>query len=404
MNQKGTIALWLVIGAAIILSGGLSIKYLYPPQKPGTFTERSATQILMTKPGTTTESISATQPPPIDKFISKAMLEIQPNTQIEQKTTPAVNPPSICAGAEFNKFECYESYFRNVVEKNGIPRAFAELKSLYNVNSYVKSRAHPLAHIIGQTAAEKFKNVSEAYTQGDSFAWSGYYHGILEGVIGRIGSENLEKELPNICADLAPKERYSFNHYNCVHGLGHGVMANTNDELFKSLKLCDLLSDNWERTSCWSGVFMENIIIDNKNHFTRYLKPTDPLYPCNGVDKPYKSTCYLMQTSYMLKVASGDFTKVFNLCEQAEPEYQPICYQSLGRDASGRSVSDIQITKATCYLGKNFEQQKNCVIGAVKDFISYHHSDVQAKDLCDQLSDDLKPTCLETAKSYYAVF
>jgi len=344
-------------------------------------------------------------PPPIDKFVSQTISEARPEPEKASASTLTEDQlVLICPGAKLTQFECYENHFKNLVSQKGVGVAFTDLKRLYEINSYVKSQAHPLAHIIGQIASEKFPDVSEAYTQGDSFAWSGYYHGVLEGIIGKIGPENLPNQLKNICSDLASKNKYSFDHYNCVHGLGHGVMAHTDDELFKSLKLCDLLSDSWERTSCWSGAFMENIIIDNKNHFTNYLKPSDPLYPCNAVDKQYKDTCYLMQTSYMLKVTSGDFTKVFGLCEQVETEYQPTCYQSLGRDASGRSVSDIQITKTTCQLGKNFDQQKNCVIGAVKDFISYHHSDVQAKNLCAEFSEDLQSICMETAKSYYTVF
>lgn len=394
----GNIALWAIISIAIILGGGLGIKYLTSYQKPIASIQEATIPKPIAPP-------AETEPPPIDKFVSKTISEARPEFEKPAEPILTENQLSpICPGAESNKFECYENYLKNLVSKKGIGTAFAELKRLYELNLYVKSQAHPLAHIIGQAASDKFPDVSEAYTQGDSFAWSGYYHGVLEGIIGKIGPENLPSQLKNICSDLASKNKYSFDHYNCVHGLGHGVMAHTDDELFKSLKLCDLLSDGWERTSCWSGAFMENIIIDNKNHFTNYLKPSDPLYPCNAADKQYKDTCYLMQTSYMLKITGGDFAKVFGLCEQVEAEYQPTCYQSLGRDASGRSVSNIESTKITCGLGKNFDQQKNCIIGAVKDFISYHHSDIQAKNLCAELTEELKPICMETTGNYYSVF
>ena len=146
---------------------------------------------------------------------------------------------------------------------------------------------------------------------------------------------------------------------------------------------------------------MENVIVDNKNHFTEYLKPSEPLYPCNAVEEKYKGSCYLMQTSYMLKVLDEDFSKVFELCGKADAKYVATCYQSLGRDASGHSSSNAEITKNTCGLGKNFDARSNCVIGAVKDFISYFHSDIQVRKLCDSLSDDLKNVCLTTTKGYY---
>jgi hypothetical protein len=246
--------------------------------------------------------------------------------------------------------------------------------------------------------------VAEAYIHGDSFCWSGYYHGVLEGVVARIGRQKVPDALNNICDGIVGKSSYSFDYYNCVHGLGHGVMAYTQDELFDSLKLCDRIFGTWEQSSCYSGVFMENVIVDNKNHFTKYLKPEDPLYPCDAVDAKYKGTCYLMQTSYMLKVTAGNFSKVFELCSQLEDAYRSTCYQSLGRDASGRSSSDVTTTKNTCELGKNSEQQSNCMIGAVKDFISYFHSDTQAKQLCSVLAADLQTLCLSTTESYYKTF
>ena len=149
---------------------------------------------------------------------------------------------------------------------------------------------------------------------------------------------------------------------------------------------------------------MENVIIDGLNHKTKYLKPGQPLYPCNILKEKYKSTCYLMQTSYILKVVGGDFMKTFGWCKKAEPAFRNICYESLGRDASGRSSSNVLITNATCMLGKTFEEREHCVIGAVKDFISYFHSDTQAKNLCNSLSDELKSACLVTAESYYKLF
>jgi hypothetical protein len=111
-----------------------------------------------------------------------------------------------------------------------------------------------------------------------------------------------------------------------------------------------------------------------------------------------------MQTSYILKVVNGDFQKTFAWCRQAESEHQNTCFASLGRDASGRSLSKVEPTKNVCLLGSPGDEQTYCVIGAVKDFISYYHSDVQAKALCDSFTSSLRETCLSTAESYYQIF
>jgi len=311
---------------------------------------------------------------------------------------------TICEGNLTNNFDCFEQHYQKLVQVGGTKLAFADLRARYQKDDFIKSQCHPLTHVIGNEAAGYYANVSEAFASGDSFCWSGYYHGTMEGVVGKIGRKNIASSMDGICAQVPGKEKYSFDYYNCVHGLGHGIMAIHNDELFDSLKICDSLSGAWERQSCWSGVFMENVIVDNNNHFTKYLKKTDPLYPCNVVEDQYKNTCYMMQTSYILKIVNSDFTKVFDWCRKVGVAYVNTCFQSLGRDASGNSVSDQEKTKAICLLGRDFTEQSNCIIGAVKDFISYYHSDKEARGLCAILPESFYPSCNSTIITYYASF
>jgi len=301
-------------------------------------------------------------------------------------------------------FLCYGNYYKGLTQQQDIQATFADLKVRYDESSLVRSMCHQLVHVIGRTATVKYPDVTEAYRRGDHFCWSGYYHGVMEGILKETSPENLPVIINSICDNIPGEETYSFDYYNCVHGLGHGVMYVASSELFDALEMCDNLTGEWERKSCYGGVFMENVITDFENHFTEYLKPEDPLYPCNAVNEQYKRACYMMQTSYALRVIGYDFSKMFELCSQVEDFYQNTCYQSIGRDASGLTVSDIDRTKSYCLLGDGFRQQSYCTIGAVKDFISYFHSDVQAKQLCESLSVDLRETCFNTAVSYYQSF
>jgi hypothetical protein len=182
-----------------------------------------------------------------------------------------------------------------------------------------------------------------------------------------------------------------------------GIQEN---ELFKSLETCDTLKDEWEKGSCYGGVFMENVLArDNPSHPSKYLKADQALYPCDVVEDKYKSECYKMQTTHALQTQGYDFAKVFDLCAtEAEDDYRPTCYQSLGRDASGNSSSDVAKTRASCMQGQDYEARSNCVIGAVKDFISYYSSDRQARELCESFETDLRDVCLKTGEDYYELF
>jgi hypothetical protein len=128
------------------------------------------------------------------------------------------------------------------------------------------------------------------------------------------------------------------------------------------------------------------------------------MYPCTDIEHKYKEQCYLMQTSYALQTVGYDFSKVFSLCSQVDAEFINTCYTSLGRDASGNSVSNVDATRKNCLLGPTDESQKYCIQGAAMDFVSYFHSDIQAKQLCNSLPSNLSSDCLNTVSSYYASF
>ena len=65
---------------------------------------------------------------------------------------------------------------------------------------------------------------------GALIAGSGYYHGTMEAIVTKIGPDKVLEEADTLCAGL-----YSFDHYNCAHGLSHGFMRVQENELFGSL-------------------------------------------------------------------------------------------------------------------------------------------------------------------------
>ncbi len=316
----------------------------------------------------------------------------------------SVRPLSECAGS--SEFKCYSEYFDAKTEATDPQTAFTDLKQAYEVDSYAKSQCHQLAHVIGRKAFDKYGSLAGAYPRGDSFCWSGYHHGITERAIGKLGNERIRSEANEVCAELAQKSMYSFDHYNCVHGLGHGFMSVENYDLFKTLSTCDLLTNDWDRESCYGGAYMENVMVeargDGKSNF---LRSEEPMYPCTAVDSKYKQQCYLMQTSYALQQNGYNFAETFRLCRDvADKDFTVTCYQSIGRDASGSTVSDVVRTKANCDNALDSTGLEQCMLGAVRDFVSYFHSDQQAKQLCEAFGGDLNTRCQQEVVSYYSTF
>ena len=360
---------------------------------------------VKSEPLTDSSLSSASAPQPSQGTTKTAPVSVaKPVVKNTQAAATGIADPVCKQGNIMEQYDCYGKFYTQLVKSSGAPAGMEHIKKKYALgDAFYISQCHQLTHMVGRAATEKYTTVSEAYTHGDSFCWSGYYHGVMEGIVSHMGGDVASK-LDSICADLPGKAQYTFDYYNCVHGLGHGVMYILNNELPASLEMCDHLSGWWEQSSCHGGVFMENIIADEVNHKAKYLSNDDPHYPCSIVADKYKGTCYLMQTSRMLTLAGGDFAKVFKECDDAPQVHINTCYQSLGRDASGRSVSKVEQTKASCLLGHNPDALKYCFRGAVMDFVSYHHSDVQAKELCTAIPAELQEDCFSTAVDYYKRF
>lgn len=310
-----------------------------------------------------------------------------------------------CLGTDKeSSFDCWTERMEAFVAQHPTTdEAFADIEAANNTSAYVRSNCHQIAHVIGRAAGRKYGDVAKAYQDGDDFCWSGYYHGVMEAIIAATDKQKITEHLDDICATLRLEAPYNFNHYNCVHGLGHGIHQLENSELFVALDTCATMKDSWEAQSCYGGVFMENVMNEiNPGHESRYLNNDEPLYPCTAVKTQYMEQCYLMQTSHALRVVGNDFVKVFSLCAGVQAPYDLTCFQSLGRDASGTTVSDITRTQEYCNLGPTETARTYCYIGAVKDFISFHHDDDEGLKLCATISESVvSATCTQTAENYY---
>ena len=337
-------------------------------------------------------------------FLLVAALVIGSIVVYTKSHTGYVYSSSICPGRETAGDSCVTDFYANLVDKYGEQVAIADLKKRFNNDGYIAAQCHPIIHIVGAEASKKYSSPSEAFLHGDPFCWSGYYHGVMEGIIARIGEDALPQKLNTICDGITGKEKYSFDYFNCVHGLGHGIMELKGDNLFDSLAMCDNLTGDWEQQSCQSGVFMENIISYNHNGTSNYLKKDDPLYPCPAVKDKYKFQCYLGQTSYALEVSNYDFKKVSDLCTTVAAPFRGVCFQSYGRDAGNQAGHAVGNTKQLCAIPRNASDEQDCVVGAVKEFISYYHDIKQANDFCNALDTAQKQNCLTTGAEYYKVF
>ena len=234
-----------------------------------------------------------------------------------------------CTDPSRTEYACYQERYQALVHGLGVEAPFTALRDELTKDDFVRSNCHRMTHVIGR-AAEVYGDIPATYGRGDSFCGSGYYHAAMETIVIRIEADSVLEEANSLCADLGGREKYSYFHYNCVHGLGHGFMGIQENDLFESLETCDKLADEWERNRCYGGVFMENMAaMNNFGHTSRYLDAEEPLYPCDVVEDRYKDDCYQRQSSYTLETRGNDCAEIFGLCAVVAEDFQPSCYQDL---------------------------------------------------------------------------
>jgi len=280
---------------------------------------------------------------------------------------------------------CYEQAFGNLAYYDGPTSTLKLYMQTMQTNSTVESDCHRIAHTIGSAALAHFHgNVSEAFALGTSACWSGYYHGILERSFAKASTPAKFREIArSVCASHSLQSN-TWLLYQCVHGLGHGLMIQSGYNLPFSLKICHQLQTSWDQISCTGGVFMENFAAGVTSVYgvkSPYVKDSDLLYPCDAVAKRDKLYCYLMVTSRILEANGYDWKATAQTCARAEAGWKATCFQSFGRDADGNSRQKPQKVLQLCRIAGAWERE--CVIGAAKDMTANYANGKVASTFCN---------------------
>ncbi len=149
--------------------------------------------------------------------------------------------------------------------------ALRELQHRMDKDTYVFKNCHALAHEIGHAGYKKYNDFAVAMSYQDATCSDGYLHGVIEERF--VGVTDIFGEMKKVC------KNYTALAGRCYHGVGHGIMFYTANNLPKALTICKTYT-GMPRGRCYEGVFMENFISGTKAHPSSYLDPKNPMYPC----------------------------------------------------------------------------------------------------------------------------
>lgn len=290
------------------------------------------------------------------------------------------------------KYDCYENTLLHVVKAAGVATAMDLLSVVGVLDEDVQRDGHVYAHAIGIAGFQADPDLAKTFVRCSEAFQSGCYHGVIQAYLDQVLDPMLADDsgrINGLCQGYRRDTGSRWLLFQCVHALGHGLTSFYAHDLPRALRGCDLLTEEWDRHSCYGGAFMENVVhAIHPHHPTPHakhvalnqtgphashsdfvpIKASDPLHPCSILEERYLTDCYLMQTSIILYHNHGDMAEAARTCDRAPSGMRVPCYQSLGRDVSSYSLQQHDEAIRMCSLGDS-DYQPWCYVGLVKNFI-----------------------------------
>ena len=319
--------------------------------------------------------LSAVEISQVAEFVSEATRSSTMGGSVAAGFKPDDTKVEDCKESDFH---CFEQAFANISYKDGPKTALDTFDQDIKTPGPIERDCHRIAHAIGAGALSHFHgNIGQAFVAGRPSCTSGYYHGILERAFLGVPQSQLGAKARAFCASRQVRKS-EFIAYQCVHGLGHGLMIYTGYDLPVSLHTCDKLQEE-DRLSCTGGVFMENYQ-SSYGVTSRWLKPKDLLYPCDAVARKYKYYCYDLVTARILPKVHYNWRKTAAWCRRSERGWVSVCFESMGRDASGFTRLDPPRIVRICRIAGKYA--RDCIFAASEDMTYTDVNARRAKNLC----------------------
>jgi hypothetical protein len=326
---------------------------------------------------------------------------------------------------------CLEDFLLQLTRQGKVRLAMGALDLLGQHDASVRRRGHDYSHVIGINAWTPDQDIGAVYLQCTELFQSGCYHGVIQAYFAYSGTDSAH--VVGVCRDTPGIKDNGWLHFQCVHGIGHGLVQNFTMRLPRALEGCDMLGNYFDSESCYGGAFMEFIVggrgqshhphlpgaqaaaqaggkpageMDHEmtgmdhgtmNHDSappfKVRDRSDLLYPCTVLGDRYQRACYEMQAGLIVEVTGLDFAKVAKVCDTAPELMRSVCYQGIGTYVSGVTVRDPEESIRICSLG-NPRYRPWCFVGVVKNFIDVTSTPDDGIAFCRRLgARDIAASC-----------
>lgn len=265
------------------------------------------------------------------------------------------------------------------------------LKNKMAHDSKVMASCHELLHDLGKQSYEKYHDFAKAMQFRDETCISGYTHGVIEAYF--TTSPQIFSHFTSVCAHY---QSGTYVRWECNHGIGHGLMYFTANNLPYSLKKCLQFTKTSDQDACASGIYMENFNSDLSLHPSRYVSFSDPLKPCREYNI-YPVECYSTAPIFFLNYRNYDFSGALAWCDSAPVFYRQYCYRGVGEQMARRQFASPVATEQLC-SSQGKKKQLPCISEMVSWYLDYYASEKELMPVCNKLRPEDKQMCLQEAE------
>ncbi len=319
---------------------------------------------------------------------------LQPTVPVIPVTPMTIDASDKMSVDEYNKVK---NLLTDEVEANDTKSAIEKLSSLIDIDPKIERHCHGFVHEIGHTTYKKYGLV-KALSYQDDLCGSGFIHGVIEEYF--IDVKDPVIAMQSVCETAS----FANDSAKCYHGIGHGLMFYTKNDLPTSLKDCDLFKTNFQRILCSEGVFMENFNSDERFHTSQYLHKTDPFFPCPDQTTFYKDSCYFYAPDYYLQLHQDDFKGAIQWCREAEPGFVNKCMMGVGSRTMKRNMGSPKFVEDVCMTAESKDKIASCIDGMVSYFLVQYDSISRANKICELMDDDNQQSCFQSVKNRKYMF
>jgi hypothetical protein len=298
-----------------------------------------------------------------------------------------------------------------ILRRQGLAAALDSLESRAGRDSTLHRDGHQMAHTLGREAVAAHAGDAAIIRECRPAFGSGCYHGVVEASLKAAGRIEVP-ELELLCVAVEDS-RGPGPGFECIHGLGHGILGARRYNLDATLRDCDALSTPRRARSCHAGAFMEAISSGleaakmhgshshegvHQDHEVRALPidAADPYSPCRAYADPYATSCWLFQGFVILRANGFDAGRALRVCDGAPDRRAARCYESIGHQLTGLFHRGDRWILDQCARGQP-ALAPHCVAGAALALDAMDWSGWRAAHLCAAAPDEWKKTCYRSA-------